>query len=324
MPRKKTQEEFEKEVLEKTNNEYMVLGKYINNRTKIKFKHIKCGTVFETTPKDFIDGKSRCPEQGKINMKMAQRKSSQKFEEEFETLVNGEYSLLSKYINTRTKIKVRHNFCGYEYMVNPNNFLTKGVKCPKCAKNQKKTTEEFRKEVYQLENDEYKVIGKYKGKNIKILFYHNECGRYFEMTPDKFIQGHRCTQCSESKGEAKVRKILTKNKLEFATQYRFNDCRGEKYPLPFDFAIFNNKKLYCLIEFDGEQHFKPINFNGIDSERANELYYKTVKRDKIKNDYCKENQIKLIRIPYWEKDIEKIILNMGIPSQADCESSGSV
>lgn len=324
MPRRKTQEEFENEVITITNNEYIVLGSYINNHTKIKFKHLKCGTVFETTPKDFISGKSRCPKQGKINIKTSLLKKPKDFEKDFYKIAHEEYSLLSEYVNSRTKIKVRHNICGYEYWVNPNNFLSKGVKCPKCAKNQKKTTEEFKKEVYELEDGEYKVIGDYQGKNKKILFFHNECGNYFEMTPDKFIQGHRCTKCAESKGEAKVRKILTKNKFDFATQYRFNDCRGEKYPLPFDFAIFNNNKLYCLIEFDGEQHFKPVNFNGIDSERANKLYYKTVKRDEIKNDYCKEKQIKLIRIPYWEKDIEKIISNMGIPSQADCESSGSV
>lgn len=61
--------------------------------------------------------------------------------------------------------------------------------------------------------------------------------------------------------------------------------------MPFDFAIFKNGKLVCLIEFDGEQHYRPIDFLGGE--------------DKFKiqqtNDYfCREHDIPLIRIPYYD------------------------
>lgn len=63
-----------------------------------------------------------------------------------------------------------------------------------------------------------------------------------------------------------------------------------------------------MIEYDGEQHFKPINFGGISNEKAYENYNINKKHDEIKNNYSKLHNIKLIRIPYYDfKDIEKIL-----------------
>ena len=317
MPRRKTIEEFKEEIKEITNNEYIAIGEYVNNHTKTKFEHQKCGTKFETRPKDFINGKSRCPKCGYEKLKKIHLKGAEQFEKEFLEKSNGEYELLDEYKSSQSKIRIKHLECGTIFEVTPNNFLSKSSGCPKCHGNVKKTTEIFKKEVETLEGTEYKVLGDYKGKNVKIEFYHQECGHTFKMSPDKFLQGHRCTKCCETKGEAQVRKILTKLKLDFATQYRFDDCRGKKYPLPFDFAVFKNEKLEYLIEYDGEQHFKPVNFNGIDDKKAKELYDINKTRDDIKNNYCKDNNIKLIRIPYTEYDnIEKIISSMAIPSEA--------
>ena len=62
------------------------------------------------------------------------------------------------------------------------------------------------------------------------------------------------------------------------------------------------------VEYDGIGHFEPINFNGIDDKRANEGFKKQKLHDQIKDKYCLDNNIKLIRIPYWEFDnIENIL-----------------
>lgn len=321
MPKRKTQKEFIEEINRITNNEYLVLGEYINNKTKIKFKHLKCNCEFETIPKDFINGKSRCKQCGYNKLKTIHLKSSEKFEEEFNEKSKGEYVLLDKYINSQTKIKVKHNKCGYEFQVTPNNFLSKSSGCPKCFGTFKKTTDEFKKEVEIIGEGEYVLIGEYKGKSKRTTFLHEICGRTFEMSPDKFIQGHRCTNCTESKGESRIRKVLTDLKLDFSKQYRFTDCRGEKYPLPFDFAVFKNGNLIFLIEYDGEQHFKPINFNGISDEKALIAHQVVKKHDLIKDKYCNSNNIKLIRIPYYEyENIFNIISDMAIPSQASEET----
>ena len=74
---------------------------------------------------------------------------------------------------------------------------------------------------------------------------------------------------------------------------KFNDCRN-KNPLPFDFYLPEYK---TCIEFDGRQHFESIEH----WEGDNGLL-KIKKNDSIKNEYCKDNDIKLIRIPYYEID----------------------
>ena len=75
----------------------------------------------------------------------------------------------------------------------------------------------------------------------------------------------------------------------------------------FDFYLLNKNK---IIEYDGIQHFKPITFGGISKERANENFETQKLKDKSKDEYCKNNNIELIRIPYWDFDnIETIVSN---------------
>ena len=67
-------------------------------------------------------------------------------------------------------------------------------------------------------------------------------------------------------------------------------------------------KLLCLIEYDGEQHYMPVKFSHMSEEEVQEKLNDTQRRDNIKNEYCKKNNIPLLRIPYWEKkNIKKII-----------------
>lgn len=101
--------------------------------------------------------------------------------------------------------------------------------------------------------------------------------------------------CKESVGEERIRKYLELNKIEYIQEKRFDDCRDNK-PLPFDFYLPNHN---LIIEFDGRHHFE---------EKGRGNYEITVKHDKIKNQYCKEHNINLLRIPYWEgNNIEDVI-----------------
>lgn len=107
-----------------------------------------------------------------------------------------------------------------------------------------------------------------------------------------------CAQISS--GELKIKEILEKNNIEYQMQYRIDDF---SIYAPFDFAIFEHGKLKKLIEFDGEQHFHPIEIFG-----GEEKFKQQQEIDKRKNDYCKENKITLVRIPYYKYDeIEKIL-----------------
>ena len=109
------------------------------------------------------------------------------------------------------------------------------------------------------------------------------------------------------KGEEKISELLMLNKVDFKEQYSFKDCKY-KGNLKFDFYL---PSLNVCIEYDGEAHFEPVNFGGKSEEELKAIFKEGLKRDEIKNEYCKKNNIKLIRIPYWEfENIETIIKNI--------------
>ena len=100
----------------------------------------------------------------------------------------------------------------------------------------------------------------------------------------------------QSKGPKKIEDILKSAKLDYKKEYSFDDLRSSKgRRLRFDFAVFRYSRLFCLIEFDGEQHYN------INNPR---FTYDGVNRDMQKNYYCYTHAIPLIRIK--QKDIDNI------------------
>ena len=120
----------------------------------------------------------------------------------------------------------------------------------------------------------------------------------------KLLREGKVTSCgcrTQSLGEEAIEKILLSNNFNYAKEYLVN-VRKEKiyqhHKARFDFAIFEENSLKYFIEFDGLQHFeKNIRENGFGWNNR-EYYEKTHERDLLKNQWCKENNIPLIRIPY--------------------------
>lgn len=138
------------------------------------------------------------------------------------------------------------------------------------------------------------------------------CDEEFIALPAKVMENHT-TSCGckiNSSKERMIESYLNELDVAYEKQKRFEDCKY-KYTLPFDFAIYNNDKtLKCLIEYDGQQHFKPIDFFGGISGFEN-----TKIRDSIKSQYCEDNNIKLLRINYLDtdSDIKEKITNTIYP-----------
>lgn len=174
-----------------------------------------------------------------------------------------------------------------------------------------KTTDMFVAQVYDLTDGEYEVLGEYVKADVPIKMRHNLCGYEFMMPPKNFVAGNRCTYCNSSVGVCKILNYLIGNNYSFDTEFMFDDCVNPKtnYKLPFDIVVYDDNESLRLIEYDGEQHFYPVNFNGISDEKALISHKRTVRNDKIKNTYCKNNNIELLRIPYWERDNTKQILD---------------
>jgi hypothetical protein len=120
------------------------------------------------------------------------------------------------------------------------------------------------------------------------------------------LSGRRCPNCNESKGERRTREVLLSKGIPYRTQHTFNDLLGTgRGLLKYDVSVFKDKrkrKLWFLIEYDGVFHYeKQYDLDG----------FKTLKiHDKLKDMYCKEHNIPLLRIPYWEFDnIEFLLTN---------------
>lgn len=127
-----------------------------------------------------------------------------------------------------------------------------------------------------------------------------ECGNHVQATSNALLtrQIISCGCIRRSSGEIKIKQILDENHIKYIEQYRFDDCRNIN-PLPFDFAIFdNNNVLISLIEYQGDIHFKTTS-GWNDEQHLSSLQ----KRDEIKKQYCKKNNIKLIEIPYTDFNI---------------------
>lgn len=133
------------------------------------------------------------------------------------------------------------------------------------------------------------------------------CGREIEVRNNNLkTGGTQSCGCINSRGEKIINEILQQNNINFATQFTFNELIGVNGGrLRFDFAIFDkNNNLIKLIEFDGRQHYF-----GPDGDWHNSQPLEIIKaNDKLKDNYCKEHNIKLIRIPYY--DIGKISKEM--------------
>lgn len=141
------------------------------------------------------------------------------------------------------------------------------------------------------------IIGTKNGERHKWRCKCNLCGNdNAYITTDNLQSQESCGCLIESKGSRKIKTILEENNIPFIQEKRFADLRFEDtgYQARFDFYV-NDK---YIIEYDGRQHF--IQGNGVyDNE---EKFMKTQEHDRIKNEYCAQHNIPIIRIPYTELD----------------------
>lgn len=165
----------------------------------------------------------------------------------------------------------------------------------------KKTTKQFIKESNEIHNFRYDYSKvNYVNNQTKVIIICSIHGD-FEQVSSSHLSGTGCPHCMESKGERKISKFLDQKNIEYVRQKKFDDCIGLRYKLPFDFYL---PKYRVAIEFDGKQHYEPMEyFGGLES------YNRLKVNDKIKNDYCEDNFIELIRIRYDQIDRIYDILN---------------
>lgn len=135
-----------------------------------------------------------------------------------------------------------------------------------------------------------------------------DCGQICYVDTHSLQEGKKKScGCLKSDGEFIIEQLLKENNIEYQRQFSFNNCRFKdtNYLAKFDFYINNQ----YLIEYDGEQHF--YYKNSLHTWNTEENYKKVKEHDEYKNNWCKQNNISLIRIPYTilnELKIEDLLL----------------
>lgn len=251
MTKRKTDDEFKKEVYDLVGGEYTFLDTYVNSKTKLRIKHNKCNNVYKVTPSHFLNG-SRCP-----YCNGNTKKSNSKFKQEVYNLVGNEYVFLDPYINNHTKLRVKHNTCNHIYKVIPKDFI-RGIRCPYCNGGIKKTNDQFKQEVYDLVGDEYTFLDNYVNNCTKLRVKHNTCGNIYEVRPNDFFKGIRCHYCSGfRKTDAKFKQEvfdLVGNGYVFLDSYinnhtklrvKHNKCGNIYEVKPTDFIDHQTRCPYC-------------------------------------------------------------------------------
>lgn len=205
------------------------------------------------------------------------------------------------YKNPKTKVKIICPIHGGFYQSTDTHLKHECLKCSieKNANNQRHDTNRFIEKAKKIHGEiyDYSKVD-YKDNRIKVEIVCKEHGSFFQ-TPYNHLQNKGCLHCkNKSKGEEKIQKFLSENEFTFKRQKTFHDCINPetKKRLRFDFYLI--KENIC-IEYDGHQHFNPIEFWGGESALND-----NIKKDNIKNEYCKNHNIRLVRINYRENVVE--------------------
>ena len=298
MGRKKTHEEFMKEFYEKNPNakNIEILGKYEGNNKPIKCRCRIDEYEWYPRPCHLLGNKNAKPT-GCPKCSGKAKRTNEEFIKEI-YIINPNIKILSEYSGVSNLIDCRCKIDDYEWSSIADNLLH-GHGCPKCGGQIKKEHEEFVKEMEEI-NPNIEILGEYNGVHEYILCGCKICNHEWTTRPHELLNEYGCPSCNISRGEFKIKTLLEKYQKQYKYQYKFKDCKFYN-ELPFDFYLPDYN---IAIEYDGEQHYKIIKqFGGI-----NRLIDSKI-RDTVKTEYCKNNNIKLIRIPYWNyKDIENILI----------------
>lgn len=263
----------------------------INGRIFIEVECEKCGNIIYQRLDYFLEGR------GCYNCKRLLFKDQFIKKSKILHYDNYDYSKVN-YTNANSKVIIGCKKCGTFFNQRLSAHL-EGEGCPRCnIIRQLSTNEDFIRKSKEIYGDRYDYsLVDYKTNKNKVKIRCKKHNYVFEQSPNSHLRGQGCPICNESKGEMKVRNFLFSNNIKYFRNYRFLDCRYKK-PLPFDFYLPDHN---TCIEFDGIQHFEKRDYDtNIENFENRKI------RDSIKDDFCKKNNINLIRISYKENIAEKL------------------
>lgn len=305
----------QEEVIEKIKNIYgestfdFSEFNYVDARTEVTLICKRCGNKFTVIPND-LTRKRHVLEPCRECYKKSKTKSQDTFIKEVLQRFNNKFDFSKcTYVSAKTPVTLICTDCGTEFTITPDNLLVAEYGCPKCAeisrrKSRTKTTEQFIKEAKEIHGDKYDYSKtEYIDCNTRVCITCPKHGEFWQLPPDHICNKSGCPKCNRSKGENLIDKILTDTGINYINQYEL--------PLTQSFnkifVDFYLPKYNTIIEYNGIQHYQPVEFFGGEEHFNN---YQ-IPRDNQVKEYCKNNSINLIIIKYTLKDneIKEIILD---------------
>lgn len=233
--------------------------------------------------------------------------------------INCKSELLSdNYLNAKSNLKFKCE-CGKLFERSYDSIKRSNkVKCASCSQKNKIMSKESRMKTAQARQKplEYvleiveghmscKYIDRYTKPGTRSTIIKFECDKHGvqEAYWTNLVKRKSCPYCQKSFiGESKIVRKLTqwldKNNIEYEKEKKFEGCK-DKRKLPFDFYIPSKN---ILIEIDGEHHFRPMGtWKNQNKIRSSSNFEYTQYHDELKNNFCRDNNIKLIRIPYFKE-----------------------
>lgn len=290
------QKEFEKRILNRFPEENFTIVEYHGANGFLRVKCETCNDIIEVNYAGNFLAKNK--RYGCKNCHGLWREREKKIKE-----IEEKYDIISVISNPEKRGRKRYTIkcknCGHirtSYLSTLYSHLECGCKTGVLRG---RNGEEFIKEVNEKNQDYYELVGEYKNQTTKVLLRHS-CGFIWSVRPADMIDGrnHSCPKCQRwySKGIRIISTFLEQNNISYEREKRVGDSL-----LRFDIFIplFN-----VAIEFNGKQHYEAIPFFG-----GEENFQAQKDRDNRKRQYCQENNIFLLEIPYTLKkeEIEEIL-----------------
>jgi hypothetical protein len=181
-----------------------------------------------------------------------------------------------------------------------------GFGCLKCRPKQHNpkqiTKEQFLERAIKIHGDRYDYSKiEYKSIYDEVEIVCSKHGSFYQKPAIHLYAKSNCPECKITRGEERISQYLNNKGIKYIFQHKVKIDNSYHY---YDFYLPDQN---IMIEFNGMQHYKPIKFFG-----GQEAFDYLQSRDKIKKQYCLDNQIKLLIFSYTELDQIETLLNSNL------------
>lgn len=289
------------------NYDILTKGKdFVNNSKKMKWQNKETKEIFYMSWANFQSGQREYSTKFERISKKQRNPNTKKEIEQILSIKFPTWSQVGEYHNLHSPILLKDNE-GYYSQKNLNN-LRKDKSVIRFSKSFPELSIKNMLNFLNRETEGVKLSNdqSFEGINKNYKFSCKYHGEFIANWGNFYYRKQGCPQCTciqNSKGEKIISDFLEKNGVEYYSQKTFDNLLGvKKGKLKMDFYIPNFKGVKVCIEYNGKQHYEPIEWFG-----GEEGYKKQKNNDSLKKQFCLKNSIKLIEIPYYEKNIVKTL-----------------